>query len=165
VQLAKAAPSSAHVNDEGVSVLVNEKLADVEVLGLVGLATIAVSGAVVSTIHVTFAGLASVLPARSLAFTWNTCEPSARPLYASGLLQVANAAPSNEHANVAGASVLAKEKVAPVEPLGLAGEAVIDVSGATESTVHVKLAGVASVLPAASLAFTWKVCEPWPSAA
>jgi hypothetical protein len=36
---------------------------------------------------------------------------------------------------------------------------VIVVSGAAESIVHVKLAA-APALPAASVAFTWKVCEP-----
>jgi hypothetical protein len=39
---------------------------------------------------------------------------------------------------------------------------VIDVSGGVESTVHVRLAGVASVFPTGSLARTSKVCEPWP---
>ena len=45
------------------------------------------------------------------------------------------------------------------ELLGLVGEAVMLAVGATVSTVHVKLAAV-PVLPAASVAFTWKVCEP-----
>ncbi len=34
------------------------------------------------------------------------------------------------------------------------------VSGAIVSTVQVRVAGVASWLPAASTARTWKVCEP-----
>ena len=34
-------------------------------------------------------------------------------------------------------------------------------AGAVVSIVQVKLAGVASVLPAASVARTSKVCEPW----
>src|SRR4249919_4196591 len=34
-------------------------------------------------------------------------------------------------------------------------------AGAVVSIVQVKLAGDASVLPAASVARTWKVCEPW----
>ena len=35
------------------------------------------------------------------------------------------------------------------------------VSGAIVSTVQVRVAGVASWLPAASMARTLKVCEPW----
>ena len=36
----------------------------------------------------------------------------------------------------------------------------VDELGAVVSIVQVKLAGDASVLPAASVARTWKVCEP-----
>ena len=45
---------------------------------------------------------------------------------------------------------------------GSFGWAVIVVFGAAVSIVQVKLAGVASVLPAASVARTWKVWEPSP---
>ena len=41
-----------------------------------------------------------------------------------------------------------------------AGPEVMVVSGAVVSTVQVRLAGVPSVWPAASVALTWKVCEP-----
>ena len=41
-----------------------------------------------------------------------------------------------------------------------AGDASIATVGATESTVHERLAGLASVLPAASVARTWNVCAP-----
>ena len=44
-----------------------------------------------------------------------------------------------------------------------AGPLVIVVSGAKVSTVHVRLAGVASVFPAPSVARTLKVCAPWAS--
>ena len=53
-----------------------------------------------------------------------------------------------------------KSKLAPWLFVGLVGALSICVSGATVSTVQVKLAGEASVLPAASVARTWKVCEP-----
>ena len=36
----------------------------------------------------------------------------------------------------------------------------ITVDGATVSTVHVRLAGVASALPTGSIALTWNVCGP-----
>ena len=66
---------------------------------------------------------------------------------------------SSAHWKVAPAS-LVNEKLAFADELGLLGCAVIVVSGAEESIDHVKLAGVASVFPAASRARTWKVCEP-----
>ena len=44
---------------------------------------------------------------------------------------------------------------------GSLGCAVIVVFGAVVSIVHVNEAGERSVLPAASVARTWKVCEPW----
>jgi hypothetical protein len=53
-----------------------------------------------------------------------------------------------------------KLKPAPAPPLGLGGLAVIVVSGPVASTTQVKLAGVGSTLPAASIARTWKVCAP-----
>ena len=44
-----------------------------------------------------------------------------------------------------------------------AGPAVIVVSGATVSTVKARVAGVASVFPAASIARTLNVWGPWAS--
>ena len=41
-----------------------------------------------------------------------------------------------------------------------AGDAAIVTVGAIVSAVHVRDAGVASTLPAASTARTWKVCDP-----
>ena len=51
--------------------------------------------------------------------------------------------------------------VADVEEMDPLGPLVIDVSGSTVSTVHVRDAGVVSMFPAASIALTWKVCEAW----
>jgi hypothetical protein len=81
-----------------------------------------------------------------------------------GLVQAANPAPSSWHSNVLPASVEVKLKLAEVAFVGLAGVAVMDVSGAAVSIVQVKLAGVASVLPAGSVARTWKVWLPAASA-
>jgi hypothetical protein len=58
------------------------------------------------------------------------------------------------------ASLETKEKLALVEALGLLGAAVMVVLGAAVSTVHVKVAALASTLPAVSIARTEKVCEP-----
>jgi hypothetical protein len=75
-----------------------------------------------------------------------------------GLVQAAKAAPSSAHWKVAPAS-LVKLKLAALLLLGSVGEAVIVAVGPAVAIVHVKLAA-APVLPAASVAFTWKVCEP-----
>ena len=75
-------------------------------------------------------------------------------------MQAAKAALSSEHSKLAVVSGELKLKLALEDVLGLLGEAVMLVSGAVVSTVQLKLAGVASTFPAASLARTWKVCEP-----
>ena len=75
----------------------------------------------------------------------------------------AKAAPSSEQVNVAPASDVKLKEALPLFDV-VAGDAVIDALGAAVSIVHVKLAGVESVFPAASLARTWKVCVPSASA-
>jgi hypothetical protein len=104
--------------------------------------------------------VASVLPAASVARTWNVCDAFESPVYACGLVQLAKAAPSSEHWKVLGVSDELNVKLALALVLGFAGLDVMFVSGAIESTTHVSDAGVASVFPAASVARTWKVCEP-----
>ena len=69
-----------------------------------------------------------------------------------GDVHAANAAASSLHSNVEFGSL--DENV-----YGLAID-VIDVSGATVSTVNVRVAGVMSTLPAASVARTENVCSP-----
>ena len=78
-----------------------------------------------------------------------------------GELQEDQPPPSSWHSKVEPPSLELKEKSAAAELLGSLGCAVIVVFGAAVSIVQVKLAGVASVLPAASVARTSKVCEPW----
>lgn len=82
-----------------------------------------VSGEAVSTVQVRFAA-APVFPALSRCRAWNVWLPSARPLYAFGLAQVAKAPPSSEHLNVPRASP-AKEKDADAWFVRLAGPRVI----------------------------------------
>jgi hypothetical protein len=67
---------------------------------------------------------------------------------------------SSLHSKVLPASVAVKLKLALVLLVVAAGLAVIVVSGAVVSIVQVKLAGVESVLPAGSVAWTWKVWLP-----
>jgi hypothetical protein len=76
-----------HWKVESLSVELKPRLALVEVVVFGGLEVIAVLGAVVSaggvtacTVQLRVAGVASVLPAVSFAFTEKVCEPTARPL-------------------------------------------------------------------------------------
>ena len=78
-----------------------------------------------------------------------------------GELQEDQPPPSSWHSKVEPPSEELKEKLGAVTFDGSLGWAVIVVFGAAVSIVQVKLAGDASVLPAASVARTWKVCEPW----
>ena len=75
------------------------------VVFLAGFLVIVVSGAVVSTVKLRAAGVASRLVAASLARTENVCAPSGRVLVVNGLLQAANAAASTLHSKVAPASL------------------------------------------------------------
>ena len=70
--------------------------------------------------------------------------------------------PSRRHSNVEEPSLEVKEKVAPAAFVGFAGLPVIVVFGAAVSTVHAKVAGERSTLPAASVARTSKVWGPSP---
>ena len=78
-----------------------------------------------------------------------------------GLVQAAKAPASSLQAKVLPLSVAVKLKLALVLVVTAAGLAVIVLSGAVASRmIQVKLAGDASVLPAASMARTWKLWLP-----
>ena len=77
--LAMKAPPSRRTSKVAPTSDVNENDADVEFVGLSGRDVMVVSGAVVSIVQVKLAGVASVLPARSVARTSKVCEPAARP--------------------------------------------------------------------------------------
>ena len=101
------------------------------------------------------AGVASVLPTASVARKETVCEPLARSANVFGLPQVVKAALSSLHSSLlVSPAVPWKAKVADlvriVEPA--AGPESIVVSGAVVSTLNVRVAGVASMLPAASIA-------------
>ena len=122
--------------------LVNVNVCVVAVIGPDGPPVMVVSGAgaTTATVNVREAGVASTLPAASLARTANVCWPSARFVYACGEVHAANAALSRRHSNVApGSLVKANDAVfvvmVPVGPL------VIVVSGAAVSTVNVRRRG------------------------
>jgi hypothetical protein len=120
----------------------------------------------VETVHDRDAGEASVLPAASVARTSNVCAEAARPEYAFGDEHAPQLPPSSRHWNDEPDSVELKSNDADVLDTVPDGPAVIDVSGGVVSaavtfTVHVRDAGEASVFPAASVARTSNVCEPF----
>ena len=155
----QAPPSSRHSKVEPPWLALKEKLAAAEPLGSLGCAVIVVSGATVSIVQVKLAGEASVLPAVSVARTSKVCEPSARPGVALRAGAGGPGAAVEAALEARAALVDAKEKSGSAEFAGSFGCAVIDVFGAAVSTVQVNVAGVASVLPAASVARTSNVCK------
>ena len=79
-QLANGPPSKAHSKPAPVSGEEKKKLAVLEATVPDGPESIAVSGAVVSTVHVRDAGEGSALPTASSARTVKVCALSARPV-------------------------------------------------------------------------------------
>ena len=152
--VAAPGPSRRHSNVEPDSVEENVNdgalFADVPA----GPVLIVVSGAVVSTVNVRVAGVGSTLPAASIARTENVCVPSASVPEECGDVQRANdpspPGPSSLHSNVEPDSDDVNENGGP--------PAANVVSGGVVSTVNVRVAGVGSTLPAASIARTENVC-------
>ena len=158
-QAEKPAPSSSHAKLAPLSLAPKEKLGPVSLEGSEGFAVTLALGGVVSTVHVKIAGVESVLPAASVAFTSNVCWPSARPEYGSGLEQGEKPPPSSSHSKVEPASVAEKPNEAPVAFVGSLGSVPIDVSGAVASTTHVYVTAE-PVFPAVSVPLTLNVCAP-----
>ena len=158
--------SSLHSKLEA-SVEENSKLATFEVIVPEGPEVIDVSGGVVSTttastVHVRVAGDGSTLPAASFALTENVCAPDASPAAALGDEQADQSSASSLHSKPEPGSVEENSKDAVLEVVVPAGPKVIKVSGGVVSgtvvsTVHVRVAGEASMLPAESVARTEKV--------
>lgn len=111
------------------------------------------------TLTVREAGVASVLPAASVARTSKTYVPSVSPenvLDAPAHVSHADCwAPESRHSNVAGVSLDANPKVAEPVAVVAAGPLVTVVSGAAVSTVNSNHVGSDS-LPAVSTATTVK---------
>jgi hypothetical protein len=122
-----------------------------------------VLGAAVSTLQVRVAGVASTLPAASLALTEKVCDPLESPVRFLGEVHVvkfpasslhSKVEPDSEEENVNEADVLLTEPEGP-EPMVVSGGVVS--GGGAVLIVQVRVAGVASTLPAASVALTEKV--------
>ena len=122
--------------------------------------SIVVSGAAVSTVKLRDAGVASTLPAVSVARTSNVCAPSASDAVVCGELQEAHAPASTRHSNVEPAWLDENANVGVASFVGPDGPLSIVVCGAAVSTVKLRDAGVASTLPAGSVARTSKVWAP-----
>ena len=112
-----------------------------------------------ATVQLTLAGVGSVLPAASRARTWTVWAPAGRFEYVLGETHGPKAPPSSRHSMVEPGSDEAAMTVAALFTSVPAGP-LADVSGAVVSTIHVRVAGLASVLPSASFARTWNVCCP-----
>src|SRR5580765_579328 len=115
-------------------------------------------------IQVWLAGVASVLPASSIARTSKVWLPSVRAGESeSGLEHDVQLPLSIRHSNVEPGSEELNVRVGVVLPEGLDGAESIVVSGAVRSTVQVWLTGVESVLPAGSVAWMSNAWLPAPS--
>ena len=154
---AQPPPSRSHSKVAGVSVEPRVNVGVGFELELAGVARKDVFGAVRSIVQACVAGVGSRLPAASSARTSNMCAASVRPAYDAGLEQSAKAPPSRRHSNPGPASEAVNEKLALVELAAAGGEDVIDVSAAVVSIVKMNEAGLASTLPATSVARTSKV--------
>ena len=165
---ANSPASSLHSNVEPASGVKNSNVAELEVVVSDGPAVMNVSGGKVSgtevlTVHVRVAGDGSVFPTASRARTENVCWPLVSSVSTFGDEHETNSPASSLHSKVEPGSVEENSNDAVVDALVPEGPEVINVSGATASTVHVRVAGEASRLPAASFALTANVCEPFDS--
>ena len=145
---AGAAPSSEHDTDVAFAV-VNEKAADVEVVVEAGSETMVTVGGAM-TVHVYDAFVESE---PEIAVAVNECVPGAMPVYVTGAVHGAGAAPSTEHA-VDDAFAEVNEKVADVDAVVEAGpETMLTVGGGV--TVHEYDAFVESEPEVAVTVNTW----------
>src|SRR6186997_1514016 len=156
-------PSMRHSKLDPDSLELNAKVGVVFPDGLEGLESMVVFGGVRSTVQVWLAGVASVLPAASGARTSKVWLPAVKAgEIDSGLVHDVQLPPSTRHSKLEPPSVELNVKLGVVLLDGSAGLESMVVLGAVRSTVHVWLAGVPSVLPAASVARTSKVWLPAP---
>ena len=130
-----------------------------------------VFGADVSTVNERVAGDASVFPAASVARTETLWAPSPSAVVVHGLVQVAHDPVSTRHWNVDPLSLAVNANVGVLSLVGPVGPEPIVVLGAVVSaggvvsTVNARVAGVASTLPAASVARIETLCGPSASVA
>ena len=137
VHAVQAPVSTRHWNVEPASSAENSKVGLALLDGSAGTTVKELSGATVSTVQVWAAGLASTLPAPSVARTENVWLPSARRPIVSGLEHTAQAPASTLHSNVAPGSLAENSKEGASSLDGSAGASSRVVFGAAVSTVQV----------------------------
>jgi len=157
---AAGAPSSEHRNVTPDSVSLNARLALSACVDAGGFEVIdGTGGGVVSTVQVPTAGVASMFPAASTAFTCIVCVPESGPGMSYEFGHGANDEPSSLHLNVVCCSFEPNvNSNGPVEAVVPEGPERIVVSGGVVSTVHVRWMGGPGV-PAA-VPRTVNVWEP-----
>ncbi|MEJ7787875.1 MAG: hypothetical protein WKF96_23990, partial [Solirubrobacteraceae bacterium] len=167
LQSAKAWPSKRHSKLASASLEANSNVGVSSALVADGPVVIVVCGGAVSmTLKLRLAGVGSVLPAASVPRTSYLCRPGLTALVVCGEVHDAKGSPSTRHSKLDPASSALNANVGVSSSLVGGGPAVIVVSGGVVSggvvsTVKAREAGDESVLPAASVARTAKVC--WPS--
>src|SRR6266540_2495052 len=128
------------------------------------------AGSFVSRCHVHVSGVASVLPAGSVARTSKVCELSARPLTLCGLVHGANEPPSIQHSKnctwetplpLGSLAVAVKLVGLGREPLIAVAGAVIETDGGTLSTRMLVFSSVV-LLDASSVACARRSYRPSP---
>src|SRR6266545_104409 len=115
--------------------------------------------------QVSLAGVESLLPAASVPRTSKVWLPSARAAVVCGLVQEVQLPPSRRHSNVEPGSEELKLKLGVASLSSAGGAESIVVFGAVRSAIQVWVAGVPSVLPAASVPRMSRVWLPSASAA
>src|SRR4051812_34150345 len=150
----QAAPSTEHSYVSASPLYGNDAV--FEGVTPVGPPVMFVTGNVVSIDQVRDSSVRSTLPAASFARTSSVCEPSARSGNSSSDAQGDQSPVSSLHSKPAPVSPVENSNVASavVATLPSVGPSSIVVSGGTVSTVQWRVAGDASVLPAASVALT-----------
>src|SRR6266545_3101892 len=115
--------------------------------------------------QVSLAGVESLLPAASVPRTSKVWLPSARAAVVCGLVQEVQLPPSRPHSKLEPGSEELKLKLGVASLSSAGGAESIVVFGAVRSAIQVWVAGVPSVLPAASVPRTSRVWLPSASAA
>ncbi len=136
------------------------KVAVVKGVNRAGDSSSVVMGKRVSIDQAWLAPSGSWLPAASVAFTKKVCKPLFRFCTSWGEVQELSSNESKEQEKVHGSSSQVKVKVAVMEAFMAGGLSVMVVVGAFVSKVQVWLAGVASMLPAASVAVMLTLYSP-----
>ncbi len=130
------------------AVNVNDAL--VEVVEDAGPDEIVVVGGAVLTVNDRVAGLASTLPAASVARTETLCEPSASAAVVHGLAQLTHEPESTRHWNVEPDSVAEKANVGVLSFVVPVGPELMVVSGAVVSAGAVAVTLIAFIVVAVS---------------